>query len=105
MDNVEKLNMLRNMTNGNESDTTLLSYLNIAKRKIMNRLYPFGSPTDADIPDEYESLQFEIAVVLMNKRGIEGEVTHNENGVSRTYGGADVNTLLAEITPNCAIPG
>lgn len=105
MDNVEKLNMLRNMTNGNESDTTLLSYLNIAKRKIMNRLYPFGSPTDADIPEEYESLQFEIAVVLMNKRGIEGEVTHNENGVSRTYGGADVNTLLAEITPNCAIPG
>lgn len=105
MDNVEKLNMLRNMTNGNESDTTLLSYLSIAKRKMMNRLYPFGSPTDADIPEEYESLQLEIAVVLMNKRGIEGEVTHNENGVSRTYGGADVNTLLAEITPNCAIPG
>lgn len=106
METSDKLKTLRAMTNSRDGDDVLLSYLNIAKRKMLNRMYPFGQPVQAmDVPERYESLQLEIAVVLMNKRGAEGEVQHNENGVSRIYGNADIpQALLAEITPMCALP-
>ena len=102
----EKLNELRNMTDSRDDDGILSSYLRMAKRKILNRMYPFKDSLDGlEVPAKYDTLQLEVAAYLMNKRGAEGEVQHNENGVSRTYGGADVpSAMLAEITPMCAIP-
>ena len=105
MTDSEKLMELRAITGSADDDEVMLSFLALAKRKMLNRLYPFARTfTGLDMPERYESLQLEIATVLMNKRGAEGEVQHNENGVSRTYGNADVAPLLAEITPLCAIP-
>ena len=106
MTEAEKVIMLRGMTNGRESDEVLSFYLGVAKRKMLNRMYPFKQDTSGlELPAKYASLQIEIAVVLMNRRGVQGEVSHNENGVSRNYGTADVPpALLAEITPVCAIP-
>lgn len=106
MTDSEKLNELRLLTRSNDDDATLLSFLAIAKRKMMNRLYPFAKSFDGlGIPERYESLQLEIAAVLLNKRGAEGEVRHDENGINRTYGTQDVPpALLAELTPLCAIP-
>lgn len=105
MTDSEKLLELRALTRSRDDDDTLLSFLALAKRKMLNRLYPFAnSYMGLDIPERYESLQFEIATVLMNKRGAEGEVQHNENGVNRIYGNGDVSNLLAEITPMCALP-
>ena len=106
MQDSEKLSMLRTLTRSRDDDATLLSYLGMAKRKMLNRLYPFvNDRTGLEIPERYDDLQIEIAIVLMNKRGVEGEVAHSENGVSRTYGNGDIpNSLLAEITPLCGIP-
>lgn len=106
MQDSEKLSMLRTLTRSRDDDATLLSYLGMAKRKMLNRLYPFvNDRTGLEIPERYDDLQIEIAIVLMNKRGVEGEVSHSENGVSRTYGNGDIpNSLLAEITPLCGIP-
>lgn len=106
MQDSEKLSMLRTLTRSRDDDATLLSYLGMAKRKMLNRLYPFvNDRTGLEIPERYDDLQIEIAIVLMNKRGVEGEVRHDENGVSRTYGNGDIpNSLLAEITPLCGIP-
>lgn len=106
MQDSEKLSMLRTLTRSRDDDATLLSYLGMAKRKMLNRLYPFvADRTGLEIPERYDDLQIEIAIVLMNKRGVEGEVQHNENGVNRMYGNGDIPpALLAEITPMCGIP-
>ena len=106
MTETQMLEELRNITDSTEEDRVLLSFLSSAKRRVLNRLYPFANSYEGlNVPERYNGVQIEIAAFLMNKRGAEGEVQHNENGVSRTYGGADVPpALMAEITPMCAIP-
>lgn len=106
MTDSEKQNQLRMMTDSHDGDDVLLFFLTLAKRKMLNRLYPFAKDTSSlEIPARYEGLQIEIAAFMLNKRGAEGEVQHNENGISRTYGTADVPAaLLAELTPFCSLP-
>lgn len=86
-------------------DETLNAYLYIAERKILSRMYPFGVPNDAALPEKYLHLQCEIACYLLNKRGAEGQISHSENGVSRSYESASVpESMLAEVTPYCGVP-
>lgn len=67
------------------------AYLRIAKSAVMARLFPYREDaTWADVPERYHGRTCEIAVYLINRRGSEGEVSHSENGVSRTYGSAAV---------------
>lgn len=95
----EKLSMVKTMSEGVDTDGTLLTYLKIAEKKILNRLYPFGGENKT-IPEKYEIMQCEIAVYLLNKRGAEGQTIHTENGISRNYESGDIaKTLLAQITP------
>lgn len=75
------------------------AYLTIAKQKILNRLYPF-KPDATDVPVKYHALQCEIAAYLYNKQGAEGQLSHSENGVSRSYESGDVpESLMRQITP------
>ena len=61
---------------------------------------------DSDIvEDKYLNVQIAIAVELFNKRGAEGEVSHSENGISRSYEKADISpSLLSRITPMVRTP-
>ena len=91
--------MVKTMSEGVDTDETLLTYLKIAEKKILNGLYPFGGENKT-IPEKYEIMQCEIAVYLLNKRGAEGQTIHTENGISRNYESGDIaETLLAQITP------
>lgn len=99
----EKLTMVRVMSESTDSedwsDEILLAYLTIAGSKIIERAYPYDDTVE-EVPRRYEVLQCEIAVYLLNKRGAEGEISHSENGISRTYGSADVpESMLSIITP------
>lgn len=86
------------------TDPLLQMYLDIAKQKILDRLYPFDN-TKLIIPTRYELKQMEIAQYLYLKRGAEGQVTHNENGINRTYENADVpESLMRGIIPYCGLP-
>lgn len=103
MTNEEKLTMVRVMCDSTDSedwsDDILLTYLKIAGQKIIDRAYPYDDTVE-EVPRRYEILQCEIATYLLNKRGAEGEVSHSENGISRTYGSADVpDSMLSIITP------
>lgn len=84
-----------------DNDALLSSYLDIAAEKILNRRYPFSRPRNATVEPQYQQIQLEIAVFLFNKRGIEGESLHSENGVSRSFGmDTDVPAgLLMQVTP------
>ena len=102
MTEVEKLSLLRVMvgqpnTDENWTDNVLISYLKIAGDKIIKRAYPYDDTVE-EVPRRYGVLQCEIALYLLNKRGAEGEVSHSENGVNRTYENADVpESLLREV--------
>ncbi len=100
----EKISMVKAMAG--ESDTAVVSaYLALAGHKICRKAYPFD-PTQNIVPDQYAMTQVEIAVYLLNKRGAEFETSHNENGVNRTYEGADVpSSIMRSITPFCSTLG
>lgn len=107
MSNTEKLVMLRAMV-GNQSNTPdwsddiLLTYLTIAGRKIIDRAYPYEDVTE--VPKRYSVLQCEIAAYLLNKRGAEGEISHSENGISRSYENADIpKSLIGQVVTQCGV--
>ncbi len=95
-----KLTKLRLQVGASASDDELLlMYLADAERVILNRLYPLDDSVSV-VPERYSSRQVEIAAYLYNKRGAEGEVAHNENGISRTYEKASVpDSMLSDIIP------
>lgn len=105
----EKISKLRIMVNvpadtDGWSDDVLSTYLDIASRKILNRAYPYAKSTTHIVPLEYEYLQCEIASYLLNKRGAEGQTSHSENGISRSYESADVpESMLKDIVPFCGV--
>ena len=102
---LEKLKMiLADALDEDTTDALLNLYLDIAKQKVLDRLYPFDN-TKLTIPTRYEFKQIEIAQYLYLKRGAEGQVTHNENGINRTYENADVpESLMRGIVPYCGLP-
>jgi len=107
MTEVEKLSMLRVMVGqpneGDWSDEVLTSYLCIAAQKILNRAYPYDD-TVSEVPRRYGYLQCDIAAYLLNKRGAEGETSHSENGISRSYESADVpESMMSEVIPHVGV--
>ena len=88
------------------SDELLLTYLEDAKGIILNKRYPFGYPDGTEVETKYETVQVAIAIELYSKLGAEGETSHNENGISRTYeNGFISNTLLKSIVPKVGSVG
>ena len=108
MTEVEKLSLLRVMvgqpaTDENWSDAVLTSYLKIAGDKIIKRAYPYDDTVE-EVPRRYGVLQCEIAQYLLNKRGAEGQTSHSENGVNRTYENADIpESLMREVIPHIEV--
>ena len=99
MNQEEKLELLKAMVGESDDEEVLLAYLNIAGAKIISKAYPYDHEV-TEVPARYAFLQCEIAAYLLNKRGAEGQLIHSENGISRTYGSADVPTaMLNAITP------
>ena len=87
---------IRLSINGQKENDLLRDFLDSAKYEILARRYPFGDyPEGLDI--RYADLQLRIAVVMYNKQGAEGQKSHSENGVSRSY--EDYDFLLAEVVP------
>ena len=101
MTNTEKLERFEVLISPDTASTDLLSFLlEQAEGIVLNRRYPFGSPENAVVPAVYEHIQLQIAVELFSKMGAEGQVNHQENGVSRAYEAADVSpSLLKRIVP------
>lgn len=97
----EKIDRLRVLVAPDpSSDEVLMELLTQAGDIVLNRRYPLGVPVDATVPEQYASLQIRIALELFSKMGAEGEISHSENGISRTYEAADVShSLLRQIVP------
>lgn len=98
----EKIKLVKAMSGEIDVDT-VSAYLSLARDKICRRAYPFD-PSVTEVPEKYQFLQIEIAVYLLNKRGGEGETSHSENGISRTYESGDVPaSMMRQVVPMAGI--
>ena len=81
----ERLEKMKTMLGEDISDELLEVYLLEAQEKILNHRYPFGNNRPKEIEPQYQFDQIELAIVLFNQRGAEGQKSHNENGIQRTW--------------------
>lgn len=80
------------------TDALITSYLIKAKIAVLNRRYPFGwTEAVADVPEQYEINQCDLAVRYFLRRGGEGEHQHGENGTQRRYGSVNDEDILMEV--------
>lgn len=80
-------------------DAVLESELMAAETMILNKMYPFGYEDGVELPSRYERLQIKLAVELYSQRGAEGQASHSENGITRTW--PTVSRILAQVMPHC----
>ena len=101
MTDEEKLTMLKSMTEETDNDV-LSTYLTLAKGVVLSRAYPY---TEEDtVPAKYDTVHVEIAAYMLNKRGAEGQTSHSENGISRSYENADIpSSMLKVVTPHVGV--
>ena len=94
----EKIATVKALANDEELTEDLISvYLKKAESAIFNRMFPFKEMMNFEVPVKYESIQCELACRYILRRGAEGEVTHKENGIDRTYGSVNDSDLLSEV--------
>ena len=101
MKKAEKITRVQTLV-GNDAGATndlIGILLDDAEQAILNRIYPFGIPDDAEMPMRYESIQCKLAQRYFLRRGAEGEIAHHENGVNRTYDSVDDEDLFKTIVP------
>ena len=105
---MDVLKRLKDRT-GEENVELLSDLMESAQTAIMNRRFPYGDwPTDEygdpKMDARYQDLQFRIALDLYNKIGAEGELSHSENGIGRSYESSWISEqLLSEVTPLCGV--
>lgn len=98
---MEELNILKTMLEiNNDEEDTLLNYL------LENASHIICEIRNTDrVEEQYKFTQIKIAVELYNKMGVEGQVGHSENGISRSYEYSGISkSLLDEITPFVKTP-
>lgn len=67
----------------------------------VNRARRFTPTKDKLYPEQYSDLICRMAIYSIAKMGAEGQTSHSENGISRSYGNASQypDELLNEVTP------
>lgn len=97
---MDKLTMAMELGDSeNTTERKMLAYLEDAKATIIRRLDPLGAVGVTEVPDRYAMLQVKLAARYSYKSGGEGEISHGENGVNRSWGSVNDEDLLREIMP------
>ena len=81
-----------------DADEVLDNVLADAEALVLTRMYPFGYPDGLTVPPRYERIQIQLAAELYAKRGAEGQISHSENGISRTW--LEQSALLKRVMPH-----
>lgn len=103
MTDLSKFTMVKAMTD--ESDeVTISAFLDMAGEALYHHVDPYKTREKADVLDEYGGVQVRIAAAWLNKRGADGQVSHSENGISRSWETGDIPpSILSEITTICGV--
>lgn len=98
--------MTRALVGDPRFDDVIETYIDLAKGAVVQRLFPFEDKDEWDkVPHKHHARTCEIAAYLINRRGAEGETSHSENGVSRSYECAGIPASYFDgMTPMAGIP-
>ncbi len=104
MTNIERLKVRIPEADISELEDVLES----AKDVILSRCFVSVSHTSeedkAKALTEHNEKVINAAVVIYNMRGIEGQISHSENGVARSYADcAGMKPILEQIVPRCHV--
>ena len=108
MTNSEKIAMVKTRVENDSGATNdvVSVYLNLAHNAMVERLYPYDSEKTADdIPVRYDTIQCELAARYFLRRGGQGEINHEENGINRQYESVDDEDILKRLTPFAKVGG
>ena len=108
MTDAEKKTMVKTLCENDPeaTDNVVAVYLNLALNTMLERLFPYDSNKGAtDVPERYDTLQCELAARYFLRRGGQGEINHEENGVNRQYGTVDDEDILKRLTPFAKVGG
>ena len=99
MSEAEKLEIIEKLIAPDvEEEHVLKEMLKESEALILNKMHPFGYKEGTVVPARYEYLQLQLAVEIYNKRGAEGQITHSENGISRSW--PEKARILSMIVPH-----
>lgn len=74
---------------GESDEELLLLFLELSKQKILNY-------TNREVMlDSFNNVLVNIALILYNRRGLEGESSHSEGGISQSF--YSIDEVLSEI--------
>lgn len=97
----EKISFTQQLLNNNPKATDALvgGFLTKAQSVILRRYDPYKVTGALEVPEEYEVLQCELSARYFVRMGGDSELSHNENGVNRSYYSTNDEELLREIIP------
>lgn len=99
MNDAEKLEIVEKLIAPDvETEEVLTEVIKEAEALILNKMHPFGYEAGMAVPARYEYLQLQLAVEIYNKRGAEGQTTHSENGISRSW--PEKTRILSMVVPH-----
>lgn len=88
---------------GERDDEIIWILVDLACQNVVNRRYPFGytEKQEETAIKQYSNVVFRAVVYAYNMQGAEGQSSHSENGISRSY--IDEDELYTEIVPMCRV--
>lgn len=89
----EKLSMIKTMLDppvDDSEDEKILAFLDAAKREIISWRFSYAGNAPKDVPEDYEMVQVFAVISGYSQSGAEGQATHSENGISRTFNYPDM---------------
>ena len=103
MTDADKFALIKAMTD-EEDNSVISAFLSMAGEAICHYCDPYGTLDPEDIIAKYGSAQSKLAAYFLNKRGADGQTSHSENGISRSFESGDIPpSIMREITPVCGV--
>ena len=87
---LEMVKLLLDMADEDSEDEKITAFLNAAEKEIISWRFSYAGNMPTQVPEEYEMIQVWAVVNGYSQSGAEGQATHSENGISRTFNYPDM---------------
>ena len=102
---LEKIKRKLNRLDLEFSDEDIYDEIENAFEAINSRRH-FNPTSSILIEDKYKNLAYELCISSMTKEGAEGETSHSENGINRSYDSSSYpESMLRRIVPLAKLRG